>query len=152
MNTGRYARFLPVVRALALQSKYPRTKVAAMVFGPGLEIRSSGWNGAPRGSNADVDGRMESRAEALPWVAHAEANAITNAARCGTPLDGCVMLVTHSPCMSCAKLIVQAGIKVVLCPTPDEHFFANWKDDLLMAERLFDECGVIFSYLTEGPC
>lgn len=150
MNTGRYARFLPVVRTLALQ--VPEDQ------GCGHGLRA--WAGDPQfrlersaqGSSADVDGRIEDRSEALHWISHAGANAITNAARCGTPLDGCVMLVTHPPCMACAKLIVQAGIKVVLCPTPDEEFSARWADDLYRSERLLDECGVTFNYLTEDSC
>lgn len=142
IHVGKYRRFLPVAVAFASLSKYPRTKVGAVVLGPGYEVRSSGWNGAPRGSDADVDHRLQDRDEALHWIAHAESNAIVNAARCGTPLDGCVIVVTHPPCMSCAKLIVQAGIKAVLCPPPTPEFAERWSADMGRASLLFAECGV----------
>lgn len=139
---NRYRRFLPVARELATLSKYPRTKVAAMAFGPGMEIRATGWNGAPRGSDADVDGRLDDRDELLHWIAHAEANVVCNAARSGVSLDGCVVLVTHPPCMSCAKLLVQAGVRAVVAVEPDPEFELRWRAEMDRSSRLFAEVGV----------
>ena len=45
---------------------------------------------------------------------HAERNAIYNAARCGTPLEGCTLYVEIMPCMDCGRAIVQAGIREVI--------------------------------------
>jgi len=137
-------RFLCVAESIATLSRDPSTKVGCLVFGPGYEIRASGWNGAPRGCAADVDSRYATRDEKLWWAAHAEANAIANAARVGTALDGCAMLVTHFPCMihGCAKAIVQAGIKQVVCPEPDAAFAERWAEDIRRTRELFYECGV----------
>lgn len=146
----KLSRFLPVARAFAGMSKYAGTKVGAIILGPNFEIRGSGWNGAPRGSSADCDHRTEGRATRLLWAAHAEANAIAQAARAGTALEGCQMVVTYMPCASCAKLIVQAGIVRVACPEPDAIFQLRWKDDLEVAEAMFKECGVELLFLKEG--
>lgn len=141
-NPGRYVRFMPIAEAFALMSKDSSTKVGAVVLGPGLEVRSQGWNGAPRGSDADVDERSSTREGKLHWTSHAEANAISNAARHGAALQGCTMVVTHSPCMACAKLIVQAGILAVICPYPDGDFAERWRQEFNRASELFAECGV----------
>ena len=51
-----------------------------------------------------------------PYVLHAEANAITKIARSSNGSDGATMYITDSPCIECAKLIIQSGIKrVVFC-------------------------------------
>lgn len=137
----KYRRFLPIAQAIALMSKDTSTKVGAVVLGPDFEIRSTGWNGAPRGSRADEDERTE-RPEKYQWVTHAEMNAIAQAARVGTPLLGCSMVVTHAPCMICARLIVQAGIQAVYTPQPTPEFSERWGEDLARSMRLFAECGV----------
>ena len=49
-----------------------------------------------------------------PYVLHAEANAITKIARSGNSSDGSTLYVTDSPCLECAKLIIQSGIKRVV--------------------------------------
>ena len=50
----------------------------------------------------------------LPYVLHAEANAITKIARSNNNSDGATLYVTDAPCIECAKLIIQAGIKRVV--------------------------------------
>lgn len=149
-NLGKYKRFMPIVQAVAGMSKSPTTKVGAIVLGPGFEIRSTGWNGAPRGSDADVDGRTATRESRLIWASHAEANAVSNAARCGVSLDCCVMVVTHTPCMACAKLIVQSGIRGVICPEPTGDFAERWRHEFNRGRELFAECGVeLIEFSTE---
>lgn len=149
LNINKYVRFLPVAKQLASLSKYPRTKVAAVAFGPGMEIRATGWNGAPRGSDADVDHRIQDRDEALHWIAHAEANVVCNAARSGASLNGCVVLVTHPPCMNCAKLLVQAGVKSVISVRPTPEFIGRWGDDMDRSDALFAECGIDSYWISE---
>lgn len=148
--TEKYKKFLPVALAVAQMSKDKSSKFGALIFGNGFEIRSLGWNGAPRGCKADEDERFDTREEKYFWVAHAEANAIVNAARTGTPLAGCTLLVNGPPCMGCAKLIVQAGIDLVLMQKPKPDFFQRWKEDILRARALFDECGVRYLEFDDG--
>jgi dCMP deaminase len=130
-------------------SKDPSTKVGALVIGPAYDVRATGWNGAPRGCKADEDFRFQHRPEKYAWAAHAEANAIANAARTGTQIEGCVMLVTAPPCMECAKLIVQAGVSRVICPMPDPEFAERWAGHLTRARQLFAECGVEYVEFSE---
>lgn len=147
-SIDKYVRFMPVAYQLATLSKYPRTKVAAIAFGPAMEIRATGWNGAPRGSHADVDGRLDDRDELLHWITHAEANTVCNAARSGASLEGCTLLVTHPPCMSCAKLIVQSGITRVITEGPSAEFMSRWQDEVRKSQHLFAECGIEYHWLS----
>jgi dCMP deaminase len=132
---------MPIARAFAAMSKLPGTKVGCLILGEAFQVLSSGWNGAPRGSTADVDKRSVEREERLKWVVHAEMNAIANAARAGTALNGATLLCTLMPCMTCAKSIVQAGIKRVICPAPGADS-ARWGEEFALATQLFEECDV----------
>ena len=140
---NKLAKYMRIADATASFSKDPSTQVGAVIIGPAQEVRSLGYNGAPRGCSADELGDDRgARPEKYFWFSHAEANAIANAARVGTPLEGCAMLVTHYPCMSCAKTIVQAGIKQVVCPEPEVGFAERWAEDIQRTRALFYECGV----------
>ena len=71
-------------------------------------IISDGYNGTPSGfENVCEDENNLTK----PYVLHAEANAITKLARSHNNSDGATIYVTDSPCIECAKLIIQAGIK-----------------------------------------
>lgn len=135
-----FGRFMVVADAFASFSK-DATKVGAVVVDNLGVVRSAGWNGAPRGSDADEDDRAE-RPEKYHWFAHAEANAIAQAAASGQSLMGCTIVVNLPPCMECAKLIVQAGIWRVIHKAGDAAFRERWADSLARSERLFNECGV----------
>ena len=87
-----------------------RRKVGALIVKDKMII-SDGYNGTPAGFEnvcEDEDGLTK------PYVLHAEANAITKIARSNNNSDGATLYVTASPCIECAKLIVQAGIKRVV--------------------------------------
>ena len=74
--------FLTLCDAVALKSKDRSTKLGCVIVGVGHEVRSTGYNGFPRGVNDNVDARHQ-RPEKYKWTEHAERNAIYNAARCG---------------------------------------------------------------------
>ena len=87
-----------------------RRKVGALIVKNNMII-SDGYNGTPSGFEnvcEDEDGLTK------PYVLHAEANAITKIARSNNNSDGATLYVTASPCIECAKLIIQAGIKRVV--------------------------------------
>jgi dCMP deaminase len=133
-------KFVPLVQELALLSKDPSTKVGAAIFGPGMEIRATGWNGFPRGV-VDSEKRLNDRPTKYKFVVHAEANAIANAARSGVALEGCTLLVTAlHPCNDCAKLIIQSGIKKVYAPLPNDD--ERWADNFEIAATMFRESDV----------
>ena len=138
---NKLTKYMEIVDATAKLSKDASTKVGALILGPSFEVRSLGYNGAPRGCSADEDDRNQ-RPEKLFWFSHAELNAVTNAARVGTPLDGCALLVTHPPCMDCARAIVQAGIVCVITRDPGPEFLKRWVEHTRRTQALFEECQV----------
>jgi len=141
-SISKLSKYFGVVNEIANLSKDTSTKVGAIILGPSFEIRSLGYNGAPRGCVADEDERSQHRPEKYYWFSHAELNAITNAARVGTPLNGCALLVTHPPCMDCARAIVQAGIVFVVTRNPGPEFLERWVEHARRTQALFEECQV----------
>jgi dCMP deaminase len=132
--------FIDVATQIAALSKDPSTKVGALIIGPANEIRASGWNGFPRGV-VDSTQRWNDKPTKYKFVVHAEQNAICNAARAGVSTEGCSLLVTAlHPCNECAKSIVQAGIKKVYAPWPDDE--SRWAASFEVAVEIFREAGV----------
>ena len=87
-----------------------RRQVGALIVKDQMII-SDGYNGTPSGfENCCEDENNVSK----PYVLHAEANAITKVARSNNSSDGATLYVTDSPCMECAKLIIQSGIRRVV--------------------------------------
>lgn len=144
MTPDKAAKYMEIAYAVSKLSKDESTQVGAIVLGGANEIRSLGYNGAPRGCTADEDERATTRPEKYFWFSHAELNAITNAARVGTPLGGCTLLVTHPPCMDCARAICQAGIVEVIAARPTDEFVERWGEHIARTRRLFEECGVAY--------
>ncbi|HOI77984.1 MAG: dCMP deaminase family protein [Petrimonas sp.] len=87
-----------------------RRKVGAILVKDKMII-SDGYNGTPSGfENVCEDEDNVTK----PYVLHAEANAITKVARSNNSSEGATLYVTSSPCIECAKLIIQAGIRKVV--------------------------------------
>ena len=142
MNRVKAQQYMEIAYATSRFSKDESTQVGAVIVGPTNEVRSLGYNGAPRGCRADEDSRGITRPEKYFWYSHAELNAITNAARVGVPLEGSTIVVTHPPCMDCARAIVQAGIKQVVTVRPNAEFASRWAEHIRRTQALFQECGV----------
>ena len=103
-------RYLRMAHIWAENSYCKRRQVGALVVKDKLII-SDGFNGPPSGfENVCEDENNVTR----PYVLHAEANAITKLARSHNNSDGATLYVTASPCIECAKLIIQSGIKRVV--------------------------------------
>ena len=103
-------RYLRMARIWAENSYCKRRQVGALVVKDKMII-SDGYNGTPSGFEnvcEDEEGITK------PYVLHAEANAITKLARSGNNSEGSTLYVTASPCIECAKLIIQAGIRRVV--------------------------------------
>jgi dCMP deaminase len=148
MTNDKALKYLEVAEAIANFSKDRSTRVGAVIVGASNELRSVGYNGAPRGCSADEDDRGSTRPEKYYWFSHAELNAITNAAKVGIPLDGSSLVVTHPPCMDCSRAIVQAGIVHVFVPHWSNEFGVRWIEHISRSRRLFEECGVGFTVLS----
>lgn len=102
--------YMRMARTWAENSYCQRRQVGALLVKDRMII-SDGYNGTPIGfENCCEDENNVSK----PYVLHAEANAITKVARSNNSSEGATMYVTASPCMECAKLIIQAGITRVV--------------------------------------
>jgi len=137
----KFLKFLPIARQVAQLSKDPSTKAGALILGAQGEGGPWGYNGAPRGCDADENKNLD-RDLKLMVFEHAERNAIYAAARQGFPTIGCTMVITHFPCCDCARAIIQSGITTVVCPTPDPGFAERWAKSICVSRSLFEECGV----------
>lgn len=103
-------RYIRMATIWAENSYCVRRKVGALIVKDKMII-SDGYNGTPSGfENVCEDEQNITK----PYVLHAEANAITKIARSNNSSDNATMYVTASPCIECAKLIIQAGIKRVI--------------------------------------
>ncbi len=99
-------RYLAMAAIWAQNSYCKRRQVGALLVKNKMII-SDGYNGTPSGfENVCEDENNQTK----PYVLHAEANAITKVARSNNSSDGATLYVTSSPCIECAKLIIQSGI------------------------------------------
>lgn len=140
-------RFLDLAQYIAGWSKDRSTKVGCVIAGDDHTILSIGYNGFPRGVNDDIESRHE-RPEKYKWVEHAERNAIANAARVGISLINSTAYIPFLPCAECARQLIQAGIKRIVCNKPDfddprwdRPTFTPAADFMIVSEML-SECGI----------
>ncbi len=134
-------RMLEMATMVASWSKDKSRKTGCIITGPNREIRSTGYNGFPRGVVDSTPARHVRPAKYL-WTEHAERNAIYNAARCGTPLDGCTIYLPWYPCAECARAIIQCGITTVVGVEPDWND-PKYAEDFKVVVRMLAEARVI---------
>ncbi len=104
------SRYLRMAKIWSENSYCERRKVGALIVKDKMII-SDGYNGTPSGFEnicEDEEGKTK------PYVLHAEANAISKVAKSSNSSEGATLYVTASPCIECAKLIIQSGIKRVV--------------------------------------
>ena len=116
--------FMGIAEQAATRATCDRKHVGAVIV-VDKAIVSTGYNGSPRGMpHCDEVGHemkdMGGRQSCVRTV-HGEANAIAQAARSGARVEGATLYTTASPCYDCLKLIVNAGIKRVVC----KEFYAS---------------------------
>ena len=103
-------KYLAMDEVWAGNSYCRRRQVGALLVKDRMII-SDGYNGTPSGFENICE---DESGATKPYVLHAEANAISKVAKSGNSSDGATLYVTASPCIECAKLIIQAGIKRVV--------------------------------------
>ena len=133
-------RFIELAKHIAGWSKDPSTKVGCIIVGADREIRSTGFNGFPRGID-DSEDRLTNRALKYPLICHAEENAIMHAARIGVSLKDCTAYVTWPPCTRCTRSLIQAGVQEVVYPAGLE-IPERWLEDFNLGSQMFSEAGV----------
>jgi dCMP deaminase len=140
-------RFMALAHAVAPWSKDTRTKVGSIIVNDRNPI-SMGFNGPPCGCNDNLKERLEAPLKYM-YMVHSEANSLIQSAKNGQKTDGCTMYVTLFPCSNCAGLIVNAGIKRVVCnDKPDfnnEKYGESWRITLV----IFEEAGIQLDFINE---
>ena len=130
-------RYIRMASIWAENSYCQRRQVGALIVKDKMII-SDGYNGTPSGfENVCEDENNVTK----PYVLHAEANAITKIARSNNSSDGATMYVTASPCIECAKLIIQAGIKEVIYMSDK---YAD-SDSTMASKKMFEMAGVKYT-------
>jgi len=149
MNWDTY--FFRMCEWISAKSRDPSTKVGCVVVGPDNEVRTTGFNGFPRGVD-DLPDRYANRPVKYSMIVHAEANAIFHAARVGVALKGCTIYTMRPPCSVCAAGLIQSGISRVCCFEPSFDWLQSekWGPDLILALALFSEAGVSVVYFKLG--
>ena len=140
-------RFLRIAEEVRLWSKDPGTKVGCVLVNQ-RRIVSTGYNGFPQTISDDLD-RYIDREYKLSVTIHAEKNAILNAAKNGTKVEGSTLYVTFPPCSQCASAVIQAGVAQVVCPDP-VLAPERWRSNFVAANNLFYEAGVKVLYYSDA--
>jgi dCMP deaminase len=126
---------------VALKSFDPSTKVGAVIMN-GRFLVGTGHNTFPRGVD-ETEERLAHRPTKYAMMLHAEANAILSAGRL---TKGATLYCTLQPCSECAKLIIQAGIRKVVCIRPTPEQLERWGESFEFAQLMFKEAGVEVLY------
>ena len=131
---------MEIARQVATRSTCLRRSVGSLIVRD-KRILSTGYNGAPRGvEHCDVAGCLREslsipsgQRQEICRGLHAEQNAIIQAALHGVSVEGSTIYVTHQPCITCAKMIINSGVVRVVCANtyPDE-----------LARQMLGEAGV----------
>lgn len=138
--------YMDIARVVAQRGNCIRRQVAAVIVKDNRLI-STGYNGTPRGVTNCCDGGCARCAGSTPSgkgldecvCSHAEENSITQAAYHGIRLAGSTLYSTLSPCLMCAKMIINAGIETVIYDEP--YKFSK------QIQALFREAGVSYRKL-----
>lgn len=149
ISNKKAIKFLSLAKHMAdTFSKDKEKKVGCFMLDPNtLFIRSTAYNGCPINVQ-DTDERWK-RPNKSSFVVHSEVGAICAAARHGTSLDGSICVVTLFPCSSCARALIQTGIRTVVTNPPDfKH--ERWGNEFKIAYELFTEAGVELMYPIEN--
>lgn len=142
-NRSWSRRFRQLADTVASWSEDRDFQVGAVITGPGQEVRATGYNGLPRGVSDGDESRFDRNSgEKFFWIEHAERNAIYNAARVGTPLEGCTIHVNRFPCADCSRAIIQSGIRHVVSP-PKPVNDGALDHSFNVSEILLSEAGVV---------
>ncbi len=130
--------FMDIAHVVSSRGNCSRRRVAAIIV-KDRRIISTGYNGTPRGVKNCMDGGCPRCASTAPSgsglgdciCSHAEENSLTQAAYHGISTKDSAIYVTLSPCLTCAKMIINAGIKEVIY---DEEYSFNEQTRALLAE------------------
>lgn len=145
MKTNWDDKFIELVDFISKWSKDKSRGVGAIIVDSCNDILSIGYNGFPRGANDEIQERYN-RPIKYKYTEHAERNAIFNAARKGVSLNNAKIYLNSFPCSDCCRVIIQSGIKEVICKKPDLNH-KQWGEHFKISLELFNECNIKIIYL-----
>ena len=141
--------FMEVCRAVAKRATCDRGR-SGCVIAKDKQILVSGYVGSPKGlahcdqvghqmkTMTHEDGRQTQH---CVRTAHAEQNAIVQAAKIGIAIDGATLYCKMTPCAVCAKMIINSGVKKVIC---EKRYHAGEE-----SEEMFRQVGVELNFFDE---
>ena len=140
MGTGvKELAYMRYAEVAASMSKDPRSKVGAVAIDDDFRVLATGYNGFPRGVT-DSEERLCNREMKYALIVHAEANIVAQSAYSGVSIRGSTVLVSSLfPCVDCAKLLVQAGVRRVIAPKIANE---RWRQSNELAKLIFAESNV----------
>ena len=137
-------RFMELTETVAKWSScFKQNRHVGAVIVKDNRVMATGYNGAPAGiKSCEEKGECLRRKLNIPsgtkhelcFAVHAEQNAVIQAAKYGININGATLYCTHQPCVICAKIIINAGIKRVV-------YKEGYPDEFSM--QLFEEAGVV---------
>jgi dCMP deaminase len=139
--------FIEITRLVAKRSTCLRRQVGAVIV-KDKNILATGYNGAPSGTSHCLDigclreklGIPSGERHELCRGLHAEQNAIIQAAKHGTSIEGATLYCNTMPCIICSKMVINAGLKRVV-------YLSGYPDQL--AEEMIRESGVLIEKFEE---
>lgn len=134
--------FISLTYLIASKSKDESTNYGAIIVNDDNAIVSTGYNSFPRGINDDDPSRQE-RPKKYFFMSHSEINAVANAALHGISTKGCRLYCNGIPCATCARTIINAGIKeVVVDEDWNMDYIEKWSEEIKYSLEMFKEAGV----------
>lgn len=141
--------FLTITEYVSQRSTCLRRHIGAVIVRD-KRMLATGYNGAPSGLAhcEDVGCLREERnissgaSHELCRGLHAEQNAILQAALHGVSIDGATVYTTHQPCVLCAKMLINAGIRRIV-------YRDSYPDEL--AQQMLAEAGVLLDHVAKAP-
>jgi dCMP deaminase len=127
--------YMDIAKRVSEMSYDQDTQVGAVIVKNG-NIISMGWNGTPAGFSNECKHPISG--VTLPYVIHAEANAICKLSRDGGNGLDSTLYTTVAPCMECTKLILQSGIREVVINQADERYMDSYK--ILNEKGMIRQC------------
>lgn len=136
----KFEKFLPIAKTVAALSKDPSAQVGAVALNDDGILLAVGYNGFPRGVGDDP-ARYAEKEVKYKLISHAEQNLVAQAAYAGQSLRGATVVLSGLyPCSSCAKSLIQSGVKRIITPPADAN--PRWAPDAEWSRLMFEESDV----------
>lgn len=136
-------RWIRIAEEVKTWSKDPNKKVGCVLVKGKRDI-AKGYNGFPEKLSDDLS-RLKDPGFKDKVIIHAEKNAIYHALDFGVSVRGCSAYVTFHPCARCASMLIEVGIKKIVCPSPRDSP-DKWKRDFALSSDILYEAGVLVLY------